>query len=244
MKLTKDILNDIHKYKSTSYHLRDDELLKSLCSDAQNIILDNTKIEITDFPFEILRDLFVIKASRLEKNFVEDEFVIPVINVFIHYLRGDEQNGIKPGKGIMLRGPIGTGKTLLLKTYCNINEIINIIIGKNQELKIIPSYRIVDDFFKNGYDMFNNDDFKNDCWGQTHEIIIDDLGSETVINHFGNVADPVGQIILRRYDIDVRTHCSTNLGSQSLKNKYGERIFSRMKEMFNTLVLNGSDRRR
>ena len=60
----------------------------------------------------------------------------------------------------------------------------------------------------------------------------------------------MGEILISRYEVfrqrDVLTHITTNLNAEELQEKYGERIRSRMREMFNLVAFkeNSVDKRK
>lgn len=60
----------------------------------------------------------------------------------------------------------------------------------------------------------------------------------------------MGEIILSRYDLflkrKLRTHATTNLNAQELENRYGNRVRSRMRELFNLIAFDkeSSDKRK
>ena len=77
-------------------------------------------------------------------------------------------------------------------------------------------------------------------------ICFDDLGVETTGRHFGKDCNGMGEILLSRCDLFVRTcnpersrgvktHATTNLNAQELEERYGNRVRSRMRQMFNLI---------
>ena len=76
-------------------------------------------------------------------------------------------------------------------------------------------------------------------------LLIDDLGTETPGSHFGNQVNVIGELLQIRYNDRNRhvTHATSNLDAKALKSKYGERVYSRINEMFNYIHMNGNDRR-
>jgi hypothetical protein len=65
----------------------------------------------------------------------------------------------------------------------------------------------------------------------------DDLGSENTLRHFGNSCNVMAEIIQSRYDLYISckmiTHITTNLHADGIEQAYGDRVRSRMREMFN-----------
>ena len=65
----------------------------------------------------------------------------------------------------------------------------------------------------------------------------DDLGTETTSKYFGNDCNVMAEILLTRYDLFVEkgiiTHLTTNLSATEIESQYGNRLRSRMREMFN-----------
>ncbi len=66
----------------------------------------------------------------------------------------------------------------------------------------------------------------------------DDLGIEQPQKYFGNECNVMAEILLSRYGTSVSkvipTHVTTNLSATELESKYGNRLRSRMREMFNS----------
>ena len=50
----------------------------------------------------------------------------------------------------------------------------------------------------------------------------------------------MGEILLSRYDLflqrKIRTHATTNLNAQELEERYGNRVRSRMRQLFNLIA--------
>ena len=78
----------------------------------------------------------------------------------------------------------------------------------------------------------------------------DDLGVEHVGRYYGKDCNVMGEILISRYDIfkqkGIKTHITTNLNADELQEKYGERVRSRMREMFNLISFdeNSVDKRK
>ena len=68
----------------------------------------------------------------------------------------------------------------------------------------------------------------------------DDLGVEQPLKHYGNQCNIMAEILLSRYDLFVHhgmlTHLTTNLSASEIEQAYGNRVRSRMREMFNLVA--------
>lgn len=68
----------------------------------------------------------------------------------------------------------------------------------------------------------------------------DDLGIEQNMKHFGNESNVMAEILLSRYDLlryrGIITHATTNLNANELEKLYGNRVRSRLREMFNLIT--------
>lgn len=158
------------------------------------------------------------------------------ITKLLCYFLKDKHNasrlGINLQKGILLTGPIGVGKSSLM----NLMRFYE----PAQTRFIFKSCRDVSfEFIKDGYDTihkYSNRSFKN------HEPItycFDDLGTENNLKFYGNECNIMAEILLSRYDLFVSrkliTHLTTNLSASEIEAAYGNRIRSRMREMFNLI---------
>ena len=78
-------------------------------------------------------------------------------------------------------------------------------------------------------------------------IILDDLGSEAAVNDYGVMREPVAEWFCRQYDnggIDFsRFAATTNLTPPEIRERYGERFWSRFSSSALRLVLTGGDKR-
>lgn len=142
--------------------------------------------------------------------------------------------GIDPNKGILLTGPVGCGKTSLMK-------LLRHLTPHRRAYKIIPCRNAVFSFNHLGYktiEDYGNEDF----------YCFDDLGVEPTGRHYGKDCNVMGEILLSRYDqslkkqeahnpkIHFKTHATTNLNAIEIEERYGNRVRSRMRTMFNLLA--------
>lgn len=185
-----------------------------------------------------------------------DSFNSPVFELMVCYFSEDKRfeslaasMGIPAPslqKGLLLAGNFGVGKTWLMKLF-----------SKNQRqcFKVISAKTIADDFEKYGEEgmseyvtLYQNAVNDVDAFFQRNSgLCMDDLGTEDLKIHFGNKKNVVGDIIEKRYNYKstgVFLHATTNLTADQLKEFYGGRVTSRMREVFNFIELPGQDRRK
>jgi hypothetical protein len=78
---------------------------------------------------------------------------------------------------------------------------------------------------------------------QNSTVIIDDLGLEEDVKHYGNGLDPIAYVVQRIYDINqmsdnkIKLVFTTNLGKEELTIKYGVRVVDRIWEMCDRIKL-------
>ncbi len=130
-------------------------------------------------------------------------------------------------KGILLLGPVGSGKTSLMTLIRD--------FFPTSFRPILKSTREVSyEFIKEGYEII-------DQYGKSDKVYcFDDLGVENSLKHYGNDCNTMGEILLSRYDQFIQfgtlTHVTTNLNSVELEKTYGVRVRSRLREMFNLIT--------
>lgn len=149
-------------------------------------------------------------------------------------------------KGLLLAGNIGTGKTWIMKLF-----------SKNQkQVFIIQTAKAISELFgKEGEESMQQ--FTtcpvlpvNDVTNFYHTkmgLCIDDLGTEEVKSHYGNRKNVIGDLIELRYskmNTGTTLHATTNLTGLQLKDFYGDRVASRLRETMNIIELKGEDRRK
>jgi len=166
---------------------------------------------------------------------------LELIYKLLVYAIGDKENaerqGINLSKGILLTGPIGCGKTSLIK-------LAGYFFPRETQYQIKPTREISFEFEKDGFSVINL--YGRGSFLRYGERLIpkvwcfDDLGLEQTPKYFGNECNVMAEILLARYDLFVTkrmmTHITTNLSASELESIYGNRIRSRMREMFNLVA--------
>lgn len=154
----------------------------------------------------------------------------PVIRKLIVYHVRDEEwcakEGLDLNKGILLTGPIGCGKTSMM-------HLFQLLSYRMMRYRVLSTRSVAFEFQEEGYSVINR-------YGRKpFPICLDDLGLEQNIKHYGNECNTMGEILLHRYELfrneDIVTHATTNLNSAELEKLYGNRVRSRMREMFNLI---------
>ncbi len=160
------------------------------------------------------------------KIYEEDKGIIfKLSNYFIRDFENCKKEGLDPNKGILLSGPVGSGKTTLMKLLS--------IVPHRRPYEIIPARNITFAFNHIGYRIIED-------YGDGHFYCFDDLGVEPMGRHFGKDCNVLGEIILSRHELylqcKIPTHATTNLNAVELEERYGERVRSRMRQMFNLIA--------
>ncbi len=168
-----------------------------------------------------------------------------VIFKLIVYFIGDKSNAeklsIELQKGILLTGPIGCGKTSLM-------NLMRFVPPPERNHIMKPCRDVSFEFIQEGYEViwrYSRMSFKN-----RHPKIycFDDLGTEQSLKYFGNECNVLSEILLSRYDYFISqgmiTHLTTNLLAGEIETTYGNRIRSRLREMFNLIPMHSTDKRK
>jgi len=135
-------------------------------------------------------------------------------------------------KGILLSGPVGCGKTSLMK-------LIGHITPQYKSYELIPTRNITFTFNHIGYSIIEQ-------YGDQRFYCFDDLGIEPMGRFFGKDCNVMGEILLSRHDLflkyKLKTHGTTNLNAQELEESYGNRVRSRMRQLFNLIAFDKRSR--
>jgi hypothetical protein len=167
-----------------------------------------------------------------------------VVDFLSRYFVGDEtieNEGYSLKKGIMLIGGVGVGKTSIMQMFCsNPKSAYQIISCRNISNEYAKYGAEVIDNYSKSFQASHPNHWRHDYFG----ACFDDLGTETKRKNFGNEANVMEEILLSRYDkkhaLAGMTHLTTNLTADQIAEAYGERVRSRLREMMNVFIFNGT----
>ena len=168
--------------------------------------------------------------NQYGQNFKIHKEDIPTLHRLVSYIIYEEQkcqeHKIDLNKGILLIGPVGSGKTSLM-------NILRIFLFRDEYYQIKSARDIAFEYQKEGVETIHK-------YGKQHKTLcIDDLGIENNTKFYGNECNTIAEILLQRYELltnhKIKTHATTNLNANELEELYGNRVRSRLRSMFNLL---------
>lgn len=203
---------------------------------------------------EFIRFCVRYYTERFNSAFIFDDKNKMLIDKLSQYFTGDErflEGGYSFDKGILIMGNVGVGKTEIMK-----------FMQKNKKscFKIVSCNDVSNEFLLYAGDKDNQGTIENIYSTPIEKALndpsvfyqrkigfcFDDLGTEEIKNSFGNKKNVMADVIMAIYNKRdfSRFHITTNLTGEEIENRYGTRVISRIREMFNVFVLEGNDRRK
>ena len=190
---------------------------------------------IQDLDFENFStfDPMVFSDELLENSKLSQrQYMVQLRDRLIDYVSKFPDNHRKT---ILFTGNTGLGKTFLL------NCMAKSIMDQGYTVIRISAYKLFDQLFyssisdKNNYEGLQRQLFEVDA------LIIDDLGTETRRNNY--TSEDLFNIINERTLQRSHTFLSTNLSLSDLRQRYSDRITSRLFDVSNTMLVRfrGSD---
>jgi hypothetical protein len=181
--------------------------------------------------YHLLRERYRAEAGQ----FIEDEGTKTLHRAACFYLAGDprftSELGHDPRKGLLVIGTAGLGKT---STFRHLSD------NPRRPVKIYSMIEIAEAVRETGE--------CNIYTAGDRVVLIDDVGTEPeTVNHYGTKINWFKDFIESYYHTNRSFHnlvVTTNLGGAEIEARYGYRVRSRMREMFNTVQVTGTDKRK
>lgn len=221
------------------FELKAQEEKRIKAKELQDAVRPFTSTELRDF----------ILANN--PHFQVDDQAREVFELLTQYFSEDpafEKEGRSLKKGLLLSGPVGVGKTELLKIFRR---------NKRQCFHLVSVFDLESSCQENGVDYFRTYTGYVPGWGGNKNCFFqrnigwafDDAGRESVVFDFGNKSDILSKIIQTRYlakeNIPFHSlHLTTNLTPDEMEARYDYAVRSRLREMFNYITVKGRDRRK
>ena len=219
------------------------EPLRSEGQEEQAYTWRNLGNKTLDILYNYLRD-------RGEKMLMDD-YTKQLTEYLARWYCGDNQDvtdKVKLHKGWLIRGSVGVGKSKLLTSFC---KAVNADFYDEIKRRQAPAIRFVHSFdVQTAYIEQNTATIE--ALKSIDILVIDDVGVEnSEVLYYGNRLCPFVDLYDKRYRSDLRTVLITNLLPKSdddkevtLKSKYGDRIYDRIRECCNDFVFEGESKRK
>ena len=185
---------------------------------------------------EEIRKLIVADSNVINKSYTFDNAKETSKHNLAVYKKARE--ACLDGKtNMLLTGNTGSGKTYLL-TAC-----ANLCMEHNLSVLFVTAYSLNSSFLEAHLDDFESRQATLDNLIDVDMLSIDDLGTETVYKNV--TAEYFFAVINERIARGKQTFISTNLTLANIRERYDERIFSRLVDQNTTFVaqLTGEDKR-
>ena len=191
---------------------------------------------------DLLAAFYQAEVMSRNRDFIFDENIEDVIIQVAEYIVNPRSEF-----GIIFYGMPGNGKTTMVLT---LQKFINYVGARGY----FDYMKKENSYFKYGLTLLDSNQivrkYREDlAWYDElrfrDQLAIDDLGKEpTDVMIFGNICQPVIDLIDYRYRRQLFTVVTSNLTGPEIRAKYGDRIADRFNEMLHTVAFHGETYRR
>jgi hypothetical protein len=200
-----------------------------------------------DEAYPLALRVYEARLAALGRRLIWESDSEMIFRELVRYFIGDTGGLYDVHRGIYLFGDFGCGKTLLMQSLQDFTRMIE----DRLTAASVP-------FTPRTFRMSHARDIAMEIQrtGTTDSLrqyytgirLFDDMGSEQEKKIFGNDISALAEILLTRYNAyqcgGPLTHCTSNLTPHECRAAYGDRIGSRVFELFNHVYLDGTDKRR
>jgi DNA replication protein DnaC len=218
---------------------------------------ENRKKLLQKTNYDLVKSLMLYRFNtKFEGKFKIDEHNEIIFELMCMYFGNDERfvpmalsagvDNPSLSKGVFLTGNFGVGKTWFMQLFQQ---------NQRQVYFIKNCKDVADEFMQYGEEgMDQYIKVKKNAVNDTSlflqkesALCLDDIGTEDIKTHYGNKKNVIGDIIEKKYSngsTGIMFHGTTNLSADQLREFYGHRVTSRMREMLNFIEVVGEDRRK
>lgn len=176
---------------------------------------------------------YQVEVEYRKKSLIMDEATKTNIERFASFLTSESSKF-----GVMFSGVCGNGKTTLVYAFQNLLNYLSDIgmFDERTGISVIDAKEVAR-YIKDEKTFQNLKD--------RQMIAIEDMGREPVeVLEYGNILNPVIDLLEHRYNEQLFTIITTNLVPKEIRERYGNRIADRFNEMFDKVIFNNSTYRK
>lgn len=189
---------------------------------------------------------FIRCLQKAEPRFRVDDSNRNLLQALYNWVWKTPESVLDPNKGLFIWGPIGVGKSLIMKGLRNyegkINQFGQGFSSHGMGFNLVSAAELALQYANNGLAGIE----KYITPHRMTHLAIDEVGREPRISkHFGTDLNVIQLILQLRYEHwrEIKTHLTTNLDPDKDFHIYGDFVVDRVKEMFNVVEMRGESRR-
>ncbi|MFR9546223.1 MAG: ATP-binding protein [Rikenellaceae bacterium] len=179
------------------------------------------------------RALFEAIFKEVDKTLILYKY-LPEYDAIVDWMVDTEN------KGLLLMGDCGRGKSVIITGVIPVLLRMQNIVARAIHAQDLSKQLSRDNPHAYAQRLETNLDYLL----RSHFPIIDDIGVENHINNFGEKAEGVNMIINTAERYHRPLFLTTNLSSQEILNRYGERTMDRLNHLCRVIEFNGESLRK